>query len=123
MEMRQKIKRLLEMEEDQYIRPLTIISDRYGGCYSDASFLAFNLEPWDVPKGVSWGGDVDCAEFWEDESYQYIIGKGDTPEEAINDLIRQKMIKEWPFLKPVHLNGIRFPYYYSMNHKIIEDEY
>lgn len=48
---------------------------------------------------------------------KYDIGKGDTPEEAINDLIRQKMINHWPFLKPVHLNGIRFPYYYRMNYK------
>ena len=116
------IERLLELEKDKHVYPLTIINDRYGGLYSGAHYLAFNLEPWDVPRGISWGGDVDCAEFWGEESVQYIIGKGDTPEEALNDLIRLKMISNWPFLKGVHLNGLRFPYYCSMYLKIKENE-
>jgi len=82
------------MKELEDIFPVTIINDRYGGCYSKGAFLAFNLEPWDVPKGVSWGGDVDCAEFWADEAPKYVIGKGNTPNEAYRDLVERIQTKE-----------------------------
>ena len=82
------------MKELEDIFPVTIINDRYGGCYSKGAFLAFNLEPWDVPKGVSWGGDVDCAEFWADEAPKYVIGKGNTPNEAYRDLVEKLQTKE-----------------------------
>ena len=72
-------------KEIEDIHPLTIITDRYGGCYSGGKFLAFNLEPWQVPKGVD-GSDLDCADFWNEEAKGYAIGKGDTVQEAINDL-------------------------------------
>lgn len=81
------------MKEVEHVFPVTIIDDRFGGLYSGGAYLAFNLEPWDVPKVFSWGGDIDCADFWGEESSQYIIGKGDTPAEAYNDLIRLKMIE------------------------------
>ena len=82
------------MKELEDIFPVTIINDRYGGCYSKGAFLAFNLEPWDVPRGVSWGGDVDCAEFWADEAPKYVIGKGNTPNEAYRDLVERIQTKE-----------------------------
>ena len=82
------------MKEINDVYPVTIINDRYGGCYSKGAFLAFNLEPWDVPKGVSWGGDVDCAEFWADEAPKYVIGKGNTPNEAYRDLVERIQTKE-----------------------------
>jgi hypothetical protein len=72
-------------QEIKDIHPLTIINDRYGGCYSGGKFLAFKLEPWDVPKGVD-GGDIECATFWDEDAKEYAIGKGDTIHEAINDL-------------------------------------
>lgn len=67
------------------IHPLTIITDRYGGCYSGGKYLAFNIEPWQVPKAVD-GSDIDCADFWDNASKEYVIGKGDTIQEAVNDL-------------------------------------
>ena len=74
-----------KLKEINDIHPLTIINDRYVGCYSGGKFLAFKLEPWDVPKGVD-GSDIECATFWDEEAMGYAIGKGDTVNEAINDL-------------------------------------
>ncbi|MBQ9676843.1 MAG: hypothetical protein IJV44_01745 [Prevotella sp.] len=70
------------------IHPLTIITDRYSGCYSGGKYLAFNLEPWQVPKGVD-GNDTECMDFWDDECKEYVIGKGVTIQEAVDDLKRK----------------------------------
>lgn len=94
------------MKEINDVYPVTIIDDRYAGCYSGGKYLAFNLEAWDVPKGVSWGGDVDCAGFWADEASNYVIGKGNTPDRAYQDLVERVKIterelkKENPHLDP-----------------------
>ena len=84
------------MKEIQNIIPVTIINDRLGGLYSSARYLAFNLEPWDVPEEVS---EVQsCVEFWSNEAQYYVIGKGETPAEAYENLCSQqdklKIIKE-----------------------------
>lgn len=60
------------------IHPLTIINDRYGGVYSGGAYLAFKLEPWDVPKGVD-GSDIECATFWDEDAKEYTVGKGGSP--------------------------------------------
>ena len=72
--------------------PLCIIEDRYGGAYSGARFLAFNLAPYTVFELPVDAGDIDCQNFWEGNSSNYdvndyIIGKGNTPEEALKNLI------------------------------------
>ena len=66
--------------------PCTVIADRYNGTYSDAAYLAFPLDFYDVPKDVS-GEDNECAYFW----YKYAepVGKGASPQEAIDDLVAQ----------------------------------
>lgn len=66
--------------------PTTIICDRYGGTYSSASWLAFPHDSWDIPEEVD-GEDVECYLFWQD--YDGIVGKGETPQEAMQDLIRK----------------------------------
>ena len=65
---------------DNEITPLTIISDRYVN-----GFLAFNLELWDVPKAITNDG-IDYCYFWLHNAQKYIIGKGDTPQEALDNL-------------------------------------
>ena len=75
-------------KESENIYPLTVVEDRYGGCYSKGIYLAFNLEAWDVPEDVN-GSDVDCVCFWDDDAKEYAIGKGDTAQEAIDDLARK----------------------------------
>lgn len=66
--------------------PLTITADRYGGTYSGAPWLAFPDEPGDVPADV-FGEDGECAMFWS--AYKYPVGKGSTPQEANEDLVKQ----------------------------------
>lgn len=67
--------------------PLTVIKDRYDGTYSGGKFLAFNDNS--VPAAV-YGDDVICAGFWSKTGHSYMVGKGNTPNEAIADLIKQK---------------------------------
>lgn len=67
-------------DNDIRISPLTIIQNRYGG-----GFLAFNLESWDVPKEINEDG-LDFFSFWHHDAQKYIIGKGDTPQEALDNL-------------------------------------
>ena len=65
------------------IYPLTIILDRYNGTYSSGKYIAWNLEPNEIPK-ESQGSDTTSAFFWK---YNKIpCGKGNTPEEAIKNL-------------------------------------
>jgi len=73
----------LELE----IYPLTIICDRYNGSYSQAKYLAFPLDHWSIPEEIG-GADPDEDGFWNytDRHKEYIIGKGDTPQEALKDL-------------------------------------
>ena len=78
----------MEKKEIEHIYPLTIVEDRYGGCYSKGHYLAFNLEPWEVPEDVN-GSDVDCICFWDEDAKEYAIGKGNTAQEAIDDLARK----------------------------------
>lgn len=72
---------------NQVYYPVTIIKDRYSGTYSGGNYVAFPLDPWDVPK-ESQGGDVECMEFWADPSVT--VGKGRTEKEA-NDDLKSKM--------------------------------
>ena len=67
--------------------PLCIINDRYSGIYSGAEFLAFNLSPYEVGNLSVDDGDNSCLYFWEHEAADYVIGKGETPEEAMQNLI------------------------------------
>lgn len=78
------------------ICPVTIICDRYGGTYSGAAWLAFNRDPEDVPQEVS-DEDVPCMMFWDhqctmeilDRRHAMPIGRGATPDEALQDLYKR----------------------------------
>jgi len=72
--------------------PLCIVEDRYGGAYSGTRFLVFNMSPYSVQELPIDASDIDCENFWngKDKDYDvndYIIGKGETPEEAVWNLI------------------------------------
>ena len=73
-----------------YPYPLTIISDRYNGCYSGGLFLAFNMDSDIVPSKIH-EGDKTCLFFWAETDI--LVGKGDTPEAAIADLVQKMQIK------------------------------
>lgn len=67
-------------KDDMHISPLTIIQNRYGG-----GFLAFTLESWEVPKEINDEG-LDFITFWDLDAQKYLIGKGNTPQEALDNL-------------------------------------
>ena len=64
-------------------QPTTIVIDPYCGTYSDGEWLAFPLDTWDVPKDID-AGDMECCIFWKE--YDQPVGKGSTPDEALNNL-------------------------------------
>lgn len=68
--------------------PCTIIMDRYTGAYSGAIWLAFNLYSYDVPKEIE-ADDGSCHRYWNTHDHLVTpIGKGDTPQEAYDDLLK-----------------------------------
>lgn len=69
------------MQYDIY--PLTLVFDRYCGTYSGGKWVAWNSYPECIPEGPD-EDDVSCAEFWMENTQ--VVGLGDTPDEAINDL-------------------------------------
>ena len=71
--------------EECVLYPLTVISDRYSGCYSGAKFTAWPLVYDMMPKGPD-AGDIECSSFWEDAD-KSLIGMGSTVQEAVNDLL------------------------------------
>lgn len=75
--------------------PFTLIMDRYNGAYSGGRFLATNqfFDQIDTsiggsdPEEMIFWGDFKQGEpigFMRDKMY---IGKGNTPQEAIDDLL------------------------------------
>ena len=66
--------------------PVTIVEDRYTGTYSEGVYTAWNLDPWDIPKEID-GSDAECALFWRCNKIP--VGKGFTPNEALDDLVQQ----------------------------------
>lgn len=68
------------------IYPLTIVSDRYSGVYSGGQFTAWNMAYNDIPLDPILD-DVSCMYFWD--TTDIIIGRGETPQDAIEDLIKR----------------------------------
>lgn len=69
------------------IYPLVIIKDRYTGVYSNGKYTAWNMYFDEIPQDID-GDDISCYDFWHE--YEGIVGLGETPSEAVEDL-RQKM--------------------------------
>lgn len=65
--------------------PTTIIADRYNGTYSKGKWLAFPINYYELPEDID-SGDLECADFWE--RYKGPVGKGNTPQEAFDDLVK-----------------------------------
>lgn len=76
---------------DKYPYPLTVVYDRYGGCYSGGRFTAWNCDADEVPWEIAYD-DITCSNFWDCSdggSWEYKIGKGETIDEAIQNLQEQ----------------------------------
>lgn len=76
------------------IYPVTIMKARYQGCYEGGQWLAFNCDHYDVPMAVI-EDDIACATFFDEynksnrKKNQCKIGRGETPDEALKDLVAQ----------------------------------
>lgn len=68
------------------IYPLTIINDRYTGTYSGGIFTAWNMDYYEIPTDPD-EDDVTCMLFWA--KTDIIVGRGETPQEAVDDLKRR----------------------------------
>lgn len=66
------------------VYPCTIIADRYMGSYSGALWTAWNM--YSAPEEAD-SDDITCMYFWQD--YKGVVGKGNTPQEAYDDLERK----------------------------------
>lgn len=66
------------------IYPLTIVCDHYSGMYSGGAYTAWNCEACDLPTEIS-SDDECCAEFWVEHDND-AIGRGSTPNKALEDL-------------------------------------
>lgn len=66
--------------------PLTVVADRYGGCYSGGNYLAFPRDFCDIEEEVC-GSDPECMVYWGE--FDDIVGRGATIEDAVGDLRRQ----------------------------------
>ena len=64
--------------------PVTIVTDRYSGCASGGAYLAFYCDPWDVPGEID-DADAIADAFWR--TTKEPIGRGHTPQEALDDLL------------------------------------
>lgn len=73
------------------IYPLTIVPARYDGVYEGAVFLAFPLNPGNLPPG--WDGDdVTCCNFWGE--HQEAVGKVPSPNDAYKKLRSQIKVEK-----------------------------
>lgn len=70
-----------------HIYPLTIIFDRYTGCYSGGKVTVWNTFPENIPEEI-FSDDNTCDHFWlhEAEDCHIGYGVGNTIQEAIDDL-------------------------------------
>jgi hypothetical protein len=67
--------------------PVTIMRSRYGGIYEPGVWIAFDQAPADIPDG--WrGDDAACAACFDER--RGLIGGGDTPDAALEDLVRRR---------------------------------
>ena len=70
--------------------PLTIITDKYMGQYSDGSILAFNANPNEIDPRV-FGSDSESIDYW---SEFHVVGVGYKVPDAISDLMNK--MKKYP---------------------------
>ncbi len=62
------------------------LSRQIWGTYSGGAFTAWPLLPDQVPD-QAWGSDVDCVYLYRGK--EYLVGLGDTPSLALQDLLNK----------------------------------
>ena len=93
------ITKKIEMKEldKGNIYPVTIVMDRYTGTYSGGLWLALQCNADEIPDEIG-GDDGDENNFWRaHDDMKLPIGKGNTPNEALDDLKQKarKYYEKW----------------------------
>ena len=73
------------------VYPLTVVLDRYNGTYSKGKYTAWNMTPDMLPEEIECS-DIECMDFWD--SYSGDVGKGDSPDKAMYNLLENINKKE-----------------------------
>lgn len=76
-------------ENDLY--PVTIICDRYNGCYSGGKYTAWNEDYYSLSEDAD-GSDIPAMNFFY--NCPYVYGVGNTPNEALEDLKKKLAEKQ-----------------------------
>jgi hypothetical protein len=87
----QTLKKEFERKLEDF-KNINVVKDRYCGTYSNGMWSAWPCENELIPGGISTD-DVTCARTWaylrsERKNHNILFGIGDSPEEAMRDLIR-----------------------------------
>lgn len=65
---------------------ITIASTRYGGCYENATWMAFSAGVDEIDHEGAFGQDPDCMEWWETlrkNDMTYVINEGTIVQETV----------------------------------------
>lgn len=81
----------MSINNDLY--PLTIIRDPYDWKYSGGKYIAINEGIDCISPYINESEDI-CQAWWKQTSKDYIIGTGNTAEEAQADLYQKLLPKE-----------------------------
>ena len=81
------------MKKNNDLFPLTIIRDPFDGKFSGGKYPAINQNYNSISPYIDEYKDFSQA-WWENESHDYIIGIGETAEEAQADLYKKLLPKE-----------------------------
>lgn len=81
----------MSINNDLY--PLTIIRDPYDGKFSGGKYIALNEDANMISPYIDESEEY-CKSWWENHSSEYIIGLGNTAEEAQADLYKKLLPKE-----------------------------
>lgn len=67
--------------------PLTVVRCRYSGVYEGGAFAAFNKNPDEILWRGAFDDDCACAAWWGNARERgEVIGVGDSPQEAVDNL-------------------------------------
>jgi hypothetical protein len=79
--------RIVQDHATSSLFPVTIVMSRYEGTYEGARWLAFPVGAEDLADSDYAAEDVECMSFFaECETRQVPIGRGPTPDDALENL-------------------------------------
>ncbi len=86
--------------------PIAIIEDRYNGVYSKGKWVAIassrfqmvafveNCTNFEYLDNYGFGDDCEADKFWDTHKDELWIAVGDTPDEALKNLVEKQLPKD-----------------------------